>query len=573
MAMNATESAGISQAVPGWRAALMVRGLVSAGAAMALTACAGTGSPDRIGIAFSASAASDSAIDVHISDAAPSDSLRLRLASSGLRERTWTPLGAVRRVDDTTFDMPGGGIAGFRIATDKTEQDRIYPGLVSLGQSFVVNLDYLVTEGPASHVALQSRDLSFVGDDCSRSNEQTLPLDGERLDGPRGRYVVLDRDGEVPCEASSTHTLITGMGTPQWLADHVSRTLSRQLAGLTEIFGTVPQSHKPRLVIAYDPDPAKPSRYRGEAGWRSTIFIRFQGTAWRAPDPQAEAALAAFVTHEAVHLWMGQGARMAPEDRTALLTEGAAEYLSWLLVNGNPRPDAPATMEEAARRASDCNGTVGDRSLGKTPLSGRAYYDCGFVVQWLADLEAVSRDGTRIQDIWRKLLNDGPEVISLDTFLDASRAPNAGTWLMAVSASGRIDAIAASARGAFEVDREGAFPAQQATGLALMHILGGQCRNGAFGFYQEGNRIRLDTGDRCGALSGDPVVEKVNGRNVLTGTEALLDAVSTACRQGEDLTLTGEDDRVVATVACKVPLELPARPVRITPVPRKAPPE
>jgi hypothetical protein len=212
MAMNSTERAGLSRAILGLRPTLMIRELVSAGAAMALPACAGAGSPDRIGIAFSASAASDSAIDVHISDGAPSDSLRLRLASSGLRELTWTTLGMVGQVDDTTFDIPWGGIAGFRIVTDKTEQDRVYPGLVSLGRSFVVNLDYLVTAGPASHVALQSRDFSFVSDDCSRSNEQTLPPDGERIDWPRGRYVVLDRDGELACEASATHTLITGAG-------------------------------------------------------------------------------------------------------------------------------------------------------------------------------------------------------------------------------------------------------------------------------------------------------------------------------------------------------------------------
>jgi hypothetical protein len=538
-----------------------------------LAACADPNSPERLRIAFAATSSSDNAIDVQIDDGLPSDSLRLRLPSSGLRERTWQPLGLVSRVDDTTFSKPDGEIAGFRIVTDGTEQDRIYPGLVSIGRSFVVNLDYLLPAQSASRIALQARDLTFVGDDCARQKTLDVPIDADRLGWSRGRFIVLTSHEGLACLALASHTVIADAGTPQWLSDHLSKTLSGQLDRLTELFGPVAGSSRPRLVIGYDPDPSRPSSYRGEAGWRSTIFIRFHGTAWNETDPMAEAALASFVTHEAVHLWIGQGVRMASEDRTALMTEGAAEYLSWLLVNDNPRPDAPAAMDEAARRVSNCNTNVGEVSLGNAPLSGRAYYDCGFVVQWLADLETFTRDGTRVHDVWRDLLNSGSQEISLGSFLQASRAQYADAWLTAVSASDRIDAIADSAKGTFEVDRAGAFPARQGTGLAIMHVLEGQCRGGAFGFYEEGDRIRLDTGNRCGPLSGDPAVQKVNGKDVLADTEALLEVVSTACELGNDLTFTGEDDKVVAMVPCSKPLDLPPRPVRIVPVSRNAPPE
>jgi hypothetical protein len=445
------------------------------------------------------------------------------------------------------------------------ERDRVYPGLHRIGDSFIVNLDYLAPAQLGSHLELRSRGFSFLEDECSRTNTIRLALDADRLDRHIGRYVVLDRGSALSCRAEDRHMVIADPQTPAWLSDDLSQTLARQLDNFGERLGALP-SPKPRLIIGYDPDPKKPSQYRGEAGWRSTIFIRLWGTAWGSPDPMAKSTLANFVSHEAVHLWIGQGAKLAPGDNSALLAEGAAEYLSFLAINENVSPTSASMLREAEGRIAACNRNVGDWALKRGRLAGRAFYDCGFVLQWLVDLEASKQNGKRIWDIWNALLASQLDEISLDSFLERSPVSLAADWLDASTAQDRINAVIESSNGIFHASQSEALPARQITDLVVQHILAEQCPQGPFGFFSEDDQIRLDTGQRCGALSGDPVVKAINGKNVLTDTHALLKNVSAACETGGALRFTDDKERVIASIICRTPLEPPPPPIQIVPI-------
>ena len=54
----------------------------------------------------------------------------------------------------------------------------------------------------------------------------------------------------------------------------------------------------------------------------------------------------------------------------------------------------------------------------------------------------------------------------------------------------------------------------RARAAIVNHILRLQCTPGRIGFWTFEDHIRLDTGDRCGTLSGDPLVDRINGLSI-----------------------------------------------------------
>lgn len=538
--------------------------LLLCGAAILLSGCTTGHDADTLRVDFSASQSNESDIIAEFRGLAPSGTLTFRLSSPGLRKATWKPLGSATQTDDTTYAPSAGQPVAFAIAPDPVERDRVYPGLVSIDAARILNLDYLMLLEPAQQASLQSGEFRFLENGCQPASSVRLDLDQDRQDQHRGRYVVLDRNSSLACRSGGNHTLITDRDTPSWLADHLSGTLTAQLGVLSGRLGR-PAGDTPRLIVAYDPDPGKPPQYRGEAGWRNTLFVRFQGTAWDTPDPLAASSMAHFVTHEAVHLWIGQGPRVASDNGTSMLTEGAAEYLAFLSVNDNPLPAAPLVLQEAEMRISACNRSIEDRPLKRLRLSGRTYYDCGFVLQWLTDLDTSRDRAGGIWRTWQGLLGASEGEISLTSFLEASASSHAARWFTAPTAQDRINVVSEAAAGGFHVSQIGAFPASELTGFVVQHILSQHCPGGSYGFYTLDHAIRLDSGQGCGPLSGDPIVETINGRHVLNQTSELLEDVQKVCLAGGLLRFADDRGRSVASVTCRMPLRLPTLPVRIAP--------
>ena len=67
------------------------------------------------------------------------------------------------------------------------------------------------------------------------------------------------------------------------------------------------------------------------------------------------------------------------------------------------------------------------------------------------------------------------------------------------------------------------------------HMLNLQCLPGSKGFWTFEDHIRLDTGNRCGPLSGDPRIDRINGLSIFGGMRAVFDDVEAACRNGESI--------------------------------------
>lgn len=72
--------------------------------------------------------------------------------------------------------------------------------------------------------------------------------------------------------------------------------------------------------------------------------------------------------------------------------------------------------------------------------------------------------------------------------------------------------------------------------------------------WREEDHMKLDTGDRCGPLSGDPEIDTLNGYSLYSDLPAAHAALKQACEQNTDVTFTrtGKPDKV--TAACTKPL-------------------
>jgi hypothetical protein len=93
----------------------------------------------------------------------------------------------------------------------------------------------------------------------------------------------------------------------------------------------------------------------------------------------------------------------------------------------------------------------------------------------------------------------------------------------------------------------------------MWHLLNLHC-TGTRGMWVEEGHLKLDTGDRCGPLSGDPEVDTLNGFSLYTNLPAARAAAEEACRMNGDVTLTRTGKPHKVTAACTKPLP-PAPPM------------
>src|SRR5690606_41998875 len=70
----------------------------------------------------------------------------------------------------------------------------------------------------------------------------------------------------------------------------------------------------------------------------------------------------------------------------------------------------------------------------------------------------------------------------------------------------------------------------QVKGAVYVSVLAAACDGPPYGFYNNPGHVVLDTGNRCGALSGDPQVVGFNGHDLEQGDVSLaLAAARPAC--------------------------------------------
>ncbi|MFT4954828.1 MAG: hypothetical protein ACI8U3_001202 [Brevundimonas sp.] len=420
-----------------------------------------------------------------------------------------------------------------RITPDAAEVDRIYMGLSRAGEGYVLY-------GPALKAEGYSTSLRF--DDAS--DDVAVPA-VDAVDG----YVFFGPADHVTDDAHGA-----------FIADPE---LSAELAApIRDAFRSSMEFYQARLNLDLDYHPAViasvdspgPAIFRGDVTDTGVISVRFTGDSWRG----AEAFLAPFVWHETFHLWNGHGIQNRDGESAPWLHEGAAEYASIIgAVSANARPEDQG-RSALAQKTNGCRRALASREGGMSSVrSGSSVYDCGALIQWIADLELQNAGQGAFFSLWADILRDArasDDGYGVTEFMTALPASSAVRLLVEEEGEIQWDQIRARMTdlGVTFVNDPGAGDLLTA---ALFHIARQNCSNGSYGFYNDPGALRLDGAD-CGPLSGEPIIDTVEGFDPQQQSAAMFNAVQARCAASLPIRYQARDGRVLEAV-CDSPLETP----------------
>jgi hypothetical protein len=331
-----------------------------------------------------------------------------------------------------------------------------------------------------------------------------------------------------------------------------------------------PALARPTVAVSYEASEG-PVSWRGDVDHAGAIVLRMKGKPDLAAGGELGKLIEAFVLHEAFHLWNGVAYPQAPGSARAWLTEGVAEYATRKVLRDLGRMSDQDFLASMGQGLNRCVEALERTSGGIDALDGRggsAVYDCGVVVQWLGD-HVMARDGGGFFPAWRKIFADAASgdgqhdrsdyFRAVDpAFAGESPADPLMAWLVRgegeFDAGAIADALAALGIRASRIDPPQVNP--NAVRRVMMHLLAMDCRKGPWGYTTEPDHLRLDTGDRCTALAGDPAVSAVNGLQIGVRDLDLHASVRASCNAGAVVTLS----RGAATRPLRCVKPLPALP-------------
>lgn len=180
-------------------------------------------------------------------------------------------------------------------------------------------------------------------------------------------------------------------------------------------------------------------------------------------------------------------------------------------------------------------------------------------VQWLADLEErQTSDGRRdVFDLWKEMLDAarGKDGYGVADFRARLRPDSAVAVLMDGPGAERWAGIKArlAALGVTLEDRPDAADYRRA---ALWHMARQHC-SGSLGFFENLDGVQLDTGNRCGVLSGDLKIAAVEDRDPMAEAEAMFHAVQARCAAALPVRYRTMDGAVIEA-ECRTTTVMPA---------------
>ena len=420
-----------------------------------------------------------------------------------------------------------------RITPDAAEVDRIYMGLSRAGDGYVVYGPAFRADGQDTRLRLSeaSSDVALPADDA---------IAGYAFVGPAD-HVGGDEHGVFVARPD----LAADLAQPIRDAFKSSMAFYQARLGLD-------LPYRPAIVVSTD-SPG-PSSFRGDVTDTGVISVRFHGDSWR----YAPEAIAPFVWHEVFHLWNGHGVVTRDGDTAPWLHEGGAEYAALAgAVSSNVMSEAQARTALAGR-LNGCRRAIGSDDVGEGRLrSGSGVYDCGTLVQWLADLELRQAGTGDVFSLWRDMLGaarrnpqTGYGVAEFEAGLAADssaltllKGPGQDRWRRLQDRMAELGVRFVNAPGPDDLRV-----------AALFHVAAANCQ-GSYGFYDEPGALKLD-GDNCGPLSGGPVIDAVEGFDPQQESAAMFDAVQKRCAEKLPVRYRTREGAVLEA-ACDAPLETP----------------
>lgn len=480
----------------------------------------------------------DGLIATYVLDA-PFD--RLVFAAPNTVRSDWSPL-AQETVIDATGVYPGQAIKEFSvlIRPDSTEIDRGYIALTRLGDGYILYVPALAGDGMSFKLAA----------DIPADWTMTPPSDvsGYVYVGPSAAVETLSGGGG----------LIAARDVSPVLHDTISAAFADATTFYRSRFG--PVATTPTLALTTQ--GAGPASFRGDVTDTGVISARFNGETWAKPEDEALKDVVRFVFHETSHVWNSHSAK--PREGSSWLHEGGAEYMAMVGAISTGHMTEADARDSLSGRLTGCRRAVGSRPDASDRIAGgSAAYDCGTIIQWIADMELrlASRGFRSILDVWSDLIRRASrgEVDYGPVDFRAGLAPTSAIGLILDGPGDDRWPDLERRLATFGVRWENRPSRHDYLVAALFHLNAINCAAGASsGFYvRDGGYIEMDNDRTCGALSGPVGLATIEGINPVAEPQAMFEAVLARCAQGLAVRMTQRTPGEAIDVPCTRPLSLP----------------
>jgi|TARA_B100000678_G_scaffold4810_1_gene4180 hypothetical protein len=500
----------------------------------------------------------------------PVDSVSLsRWVAADERDRLW-------HLDDDGWVFDGAVLSRedgepfnkFRMSISESDRfyDRRYVPAIRIGTSGWAVLPEAFNV--ADHPVL----ISFEG-----GEESDVLLAGAGL-VPRGEAIPADVGGFFyfgPPEhvVDGAATVIAGPDVPDWLRDKFVADTQSISRTLTQRFEEAPPA-PPTLIVTYRDQAG--SGFKGSSlGRFITLHVRGYSL-----DPENEnfmQRMTGLALHETVHVWNGQLYSSRENSEQSWLHEGAAEYISlraWM------DPDQlRGRMEEMI------NGC--QRALLRRPLTSTAYgswgrtpYDCGALVQLIAEAASMQAGNGDILAIWKNVFERAGEGHVFDTAMFRAAASEAGGEMYTsrfarLEAGMNADDWESFLKGLADIGidievRASDAPPQsdhRLAQLALAAVQRDYC-NDQVSLHGLEDHYWIDISDRCGGhIPGNPRLRTLNGIDLIEAPGEAYGEIRRACAAGETVTLGRLDGEELKPLSCGRWMSGLTSPVAVTALP------
>ncbi len=427
-------------------------------------------------------------------------------ADTGIDRSDWD-LGGLPQPQTSADDAAGFTLA---LRPDSTEAGRGYIALVRVGEGYVVY-------GPA--LAGPDTTLSLAA--AGPASWTVWPATG--ADG----YVYFGPSDYIQSRAGRAE--IAAPELPSKLRHTVFTAFADALAFYEGRFGPLPE--RPTLVVTIQ--GAGPSAIRADVTDTGVISARFHGDGWLDPSEAALSDADTLTFHETAHLWNSHFAR--PGEGFAWLHEGGAQYLALIAAVSTGHMTEAVARDNLGSNLTACRRRLGARKdVVSRMASGSAVYDCGVLVQWLADMELrqASHGSKDIVDRWTAMVDaarGGHATYGPQTFRTGLNEDSAVILLLDGEAEARWTSIEERLIG-LGVTWTNKPSDQDYLVASLSRLNTENCAPGSStGFYVRDGYIQMDNASTCGALSGDLEIGAVEGFDPLTASRAMFEAVQSRC--------------------------------------------
>lgn len=430
----------------------------------------------------------------------------------------------------------GGFTLGLR--PDSTEAGRGYIALVRVGEGYVVY-------GPALAGAEETLSLT-AGHPASWTIWPETGADGYVYFGPSD--YIHSYPGRTEISAPDLQPIIRHT---------VFTAYADAMAFFENRFGALPES--PTMVVTTQ--TAGPPTIRADVTDTGVISVRLHGDGWLDPSEDMLSELDTVAFHETVHLWNSHYA--LPAEGSPWLHEGGAQYLALVASVSTGHMSEAAARDHLGSNLTACRRRLGSREGAHARMaSGSAAYDCGVLVQWLADMELrEASDGSQdVLDNWAAIVRaarEGQPGYSPQTFLARLKEDAAVSLLFDAPAQNRWTTIESRLRdlGVTWINR----PSDEVYLAAIISRLNtDNCAPGSStGYYIRDGFIQMDNASTCGALSDDLEIGTIEGFDPLTGSRAMFESVQSRCATGGVVHVVRRNTTQVLSATCNAALVEP----------------